>query len=253
MNRTLMLLTLSACSLFAGSLNAQKSASEECSIAVLDLAPLGIADAEAHIPKVITASLAKEVAARSGCKVLTQEEIAAVVDYEAQKKLCGNEEASCLAELGSAMGVERIVGGSLSKIGTTYTLQTRMVDIEKVEVQSRSELESEDASSLKKLVGQAASELLGQSSSTSVQTSKVEGQTNPLFFAGAGVAAAGVLVTTGGAIWHLLIEQTLADPTSLGDDKKSANEEFTLAAITTGSGVLLALTGGVLMFVGGLE
>ena len=234
-------------------MTAQESTPEECSIAVLELAPLGMTDAEAHIPKVITASLAKAVATRSGCKVLTQEEIAAVVDYEAQKKLCGNEGASCLAELGSAMGVERIVGGSLSKIGTTYTLQTRMVDIEKVEVQSRSELESEDASSLKKLAGQAASELLGLSSSESVQASEIESQTNPLFFAGAGIAAAGVLVAAGGGVWHYLIERTLADPNTLGTEKKSANEQFTFAALTTGSGILVALTGGVLMFVGGLE
>jgi hypothetical protein len=40
------------------------------------------------------------------------------------------DEASCLAQIGKLLGVQKMVGGSVGKVGNTYTVSLRMVDVE---------------------------------------------------------------------------------------------------------------------------
>jgi len=40
------------------------------------------------------------------------------------------DEASCLAQIGKLLGVQKMVGGSVGRVGNTYTVSLRMVDVE---------------------------------------------------------------------------------------------------------------------------
>lgn len=65
----------------------------------------------------------------AGVQVVTPEQIAALVGFERQKELmgCGEESASCLAELGNALGVDGLVTGSVGKFGGSYQLNLRVL------------------------------------------------------------------------------------------------------------------------------
>jgi hypothetical protein len=72
--------------------------------------------------------LAGEMRKAPGVSVLTDADIAAVLGLERQKQLLGCSDSSCLAELGGALGVDRLVHGSLGKVGESYLVHLASVD-----------------------------------------------------------------------------------------------------------------------------
>lgn len=53
-------------------------------------------------------------------KVFGRSEIEQLLEFESSKQLMGCEDESCLIELASAMNVERIVSGTVDKVGSAY-------------------------------------------------------------------------------------------------------------------------------------
>lgn len=65
---------------------------------------------------------------KGGLNVITPGDLSAVLGLERQKQLLGcSQEASCLAELGGAMGVEALVSGCVVKGSGGYTATVRAV------------------------------------------------------------------------------------------------------------------------------
>jgi hypothetical protein len=62
-----------------------------------------------------------------GLEVFPPANIAAVLGLERQKELLGCGDASCMAELASALGVDAILVGNLAKLGEVYQLDARLV------------------------------------------------------------------------------------------------------------------------------
>src|SRR5512139_1831938 len=96
---------------------ASSAAADKCKIVVLNLVGRGLADDEQEIPTILTDTLAGEVGAVSGCDVVSQTDIVAMLDYEQQKAVCTDGSDSCLAEVGQALGADRVVAGTVGKLG----------------------------------------------------------------------------------------------------------------------------------------
>lgn len=73
--------------------------------------------------------LATELSAQ-GVRVITPREIGAMIGIERQKQLLGCERdnaASCMTELGNALGADGVLLGDLGRLGTRYQLNLRVV------------------------------------------------------------------------------------------------------------------------------
>jgi hypothetical protein len=97
-------------------------------IAVLDLEAAGVPE-----PLVATLSLLLPNAIReanAGVEVISGAEIRSLIGFERQKVLLGcKENSNCIAEVGGALGAGELVSGSLGKVGKTYMLQLRRLDV----------------------------------------------------------------------------------------------------------------------------
>jgi TolB-like protein len=83
----------------------------------------------------LTEALSGEVRRRAGVEVVTQREIAAVLSLERQKTMlgCASDDA-CVAELGGALGCDRLVTGDMAKLGESFLLHLRLVETGKARV-----------------------------------------------------------------------------------------------------------------------
>jgi TolB-like protein len=82
----------------------------------------------------ITDALAAEVRRRSGAEVITRKELETVLSLEAQKEMLGCQSDACIAEIGGALGVERLVAGDLARLGESWLFHLKLVDTGKVKV-----------------------------------------------------------------------------------------------------------------------
>lgn len=113
-------------------------------VAILELTRAG--DVEPTMVTVISEALATELAHQGIYDVVTAADINALLGLERQKQLlgCGDDGASCMAELGSALGAKLILSGSLAKLGERYQLNLQSIDSGSAQVQGRASFLSKD-------------------------------------------------------------------------------------------------------------
>jgi hypothetical protein len=95
-------------------------------IAVLRLAPLG--DVEPSTVAVLTEALAGELRKRPGLSVMAESDISALLGMEKTKEMLGCTDAGCIAEVGGALGVDRIIHGSIGRVGTSLLVNLSSLD-----------------------------------------------------------------------------------------------------------------------------
>ena len=104
-------------------------------IVVWNLKPnAGVTEKEAATVSSIVTS---EIARVSKSTIISESEMRSVIDGEQIKMSCGAEDSSCIAEIGAAMGAPLSVSGTFSKMGDYWIITLQLVDVRKVEVQSR--------------------------------------------------------------------------------------------------------------------
>jgi hypothetical protein len=118
--------------LFALALLAQAPEPAQCRAAVLDLAPgEGVTPERAQsFSEVVTG----EVGQNLGCTVLSRAEIRQLVSFEVERQMSGCDTTSCLSEIGDALGVERLVIGTISKIESRTLVSLRLVNMKDMTV-----------------------------------------------------------------------------------------------------------------------
>ncbi len=95
-------------------------------IAVLDLSGEGVTKSEA---KTLTDRLRSRLVNTGAFIVLEREQMDEILSEQGfQQSGCVSDE--CLVEIGRMVGVQEMVGGSIGKIGQTYTLDLRIIDVE---------------------------------------------------------------------------------------------------------------------------
>jgi TolB-like protein len=237
----------------ASSLSAS---TEPCRVVVLDLKGVGLTTQAQQLLPLVTESMALEVANVSACKVISEADIKKLIELEADKQSCGTDTDSCMAEIGAALGAERVVAGNVALLGDRYLVQARLLDTQRSEVLVRVEESSNNQN--EPLLGaarNAARRLFGLEplpvDVAPAATSQVE--TKPissLLWAGAGIAVVGIVVGIAGALGAGIADAQLADAANTDKDAARSGGLVGLGAAGLGSVVALggiALTAIVMM------
>jgi hypothetical protein len=87
----------------------------------------------------LTEALAAEVRKKAGAEVITQREINTVLSLERQKAMMGCASDACMAELGGALGVERLVNGDIARVGESLMVHFRLVEVARVRVAAQAD------------------------------------------------------------------------------------------------------------------
>jgi hypothetical protein len=64
-----------------------------------------------------------------GSNVMGSKEVDAMLGYEQKKQMSGCTDTSCMVAIGGALGVDKILMGSLGKLGESYILSLKLLDI----------------------------------------------------------------------------------------------------------------------------
>ncbi len=98
----------------------------ENQIAVLDLDAIGVTQAESQT---LTDRLRSELVNTGAFTVIERGEMNEILTEQGfQQTGCTSD--ACAVEIGKLLNVQRIVAGSIGKIGAVYTVSLRMIDVE---------------------------------------------------------------------------------------------------------------------------
>jgi hypothetical protein len=96
-------------------------------VAVLDVQTTGL---DVALVTLLTEVLSAEVESlRFFDSVISGRDIATMMGFERQRDLLGCTDETCLAELGGALGVDRIVASHVGKLGKSYIVQIKLINI----------------------------------------------------------------------------------------------------------------------------
>ncbi|MFN7134190.1 MAG: hypothetical protein ACK4N5_19075, partial [Myxococcales bacterium] len=89
-----------------------------------------------HVPegtaRILTNIVGSEVTALREYDVISTVDISSMLGYEKQKQLLGCEEdTSCLAEIGGALGADYMLKTHVGKVGTRYHIQLRVYEMKR--------------------------------------------------------------------------------------------------------------------------
>ncbi len=94
--------------------------------------------ADTHLTDLLSEVALTEAGAMDRVDVIGRSDIDSMLGFEKQKQMLGcTEEASCVAEIGGALGVEYVIVGSLGRIGGLYRLDMKLVETSKGRVRAR--------------------------------------------------------------------------------------------------------------------
>ncbi len=107
----------------------------QISFAVFDLKPQGLSQETAGN---LTQVLAGELKQIEGASVIGRDDVASLLELESEKaRMDCATEMDCLAEIGGALGVDKLVVGTAGKLGESYLISLRLIDVNAGRVDSR--------------------------------------------------------------------------------------------------------------------
>jgi len=126
--------------LMAAAPSAASPTAPTCRAAVLDLVHGdGVTQERARaLTEVVTGEVGAHLLAdRGGCAVLSRAEIESLVRFEVERQVAGCDSDGCLAELGDALGVSKLVTGSVQKVDDDVVVSLRVIDMATMHVERR--------------------------------------------------------------------------------------------------------------------
>lgn len=106
----------------------------EAKVAVLDLKAIGPAK---EVAENLTQVVVVELKEFKGLSVISKDEIKSMLSFEQDKQLLGCDDASCLTEIGGALGVGYIVSGNVGKMENTFLLHLKLINIREASIENR--------------------------------------------------------------------------------------------------------------------
>jgi TolB-like protein len=195
---------------------------------------------------VLDEALATSVASSSLCDVITRQDIASMIGFEAERQACGGETSdSCLAEIGSALGVERIVAGSVARLGGAITVSARLMNLKAGKVERRAERTVTDAAQLRDATRAVGAELFGVVAATPASASS-----SGVVWAGAIAAGTGLAAAIGGGVLAVVADTQLAAPATSRAEKDGALTYGVGGLVVVAAGVVVGVVGGVVAVAG---
>jgi len=87
----------------------------------------------------LTEVVAGEFRRIPGLQIITEQEITALVGYDKQRSMFGCQDDSCLAQIGGALGADRIAFGTISKLGESWLATLKLMDVKKAKTLSQAD------------------------------------------------------------------------------------------------------------------
>lgn len=104
------------------------------------VARLHVSGADPAVAQNIETLLTDGIGAYPQFDVISFQEIQQMLAFEKQKQLAGCEsDASCLAEIGGALGVDKLITGNVGYLGETYIVSLQLTDVHTATVESRAQ------------------------------------------------------------------------------------------------------------------
>ncbi|MBN1962742.1 MAG: hypothetical protein JW841_17565 [Deltaproteobacteria bacterium] len=143
-------------------------------IAVLDIQGTGVPP---ELLPTLTDVLTVEIADIGLYKVIAGRDIQSMIGFERQKDMLGCTEAACLAEIGGALGVDRIIASHIGMIGSTYVVNIKLINIRSANTEGRAyETVKGEVDALINTVKKSARKLLGRGSKAAIAITGKEGE-----------------------------------------------------------------------------
>ena len=95
-------------------------------VALLPLNALGGVSKETA--QLLGDALAGELRRRPGVSVLTQSDVAALLGVERTRQMLGCADSGCMADLGGALGADRVIHGSIGRVGDSLVVNLSALD-----------------------------------------------------------------------------------------------------------------------------
>ena len=216
------------------------AAPDPCAIAILDF---DNGRAAPEIAKVLADALAVDLGERTHCRIITAADIRTMVDFESMKQNMGCSEGTCLAELGGALGVERVVTGDIETLSkTSVVINARLADVKTASVIGRANITSDRSTEATRAAApRVARALLGIP----------EEAPPPPPIAAIAVGSAGLVVGALSGIAVTVGELSLGTPGNGTADKDNALLASRLGTAGVVLGVVGVAVGAVLFAMGG--
>lgn len=96
-------------------------------VAVADLNAYALSSGEV---KTLTEVLQSTLVSTDYFSVLSRSDMKDVLEAQAFQSSSACDETACLVEMGHILSVQKIIGGTLGRVGSTYSLSLRFVDVE---------------------------------------------------------------------------------------------------------------------------
>lgn len=129
MSRMIMLLT------FLVAVPAMADEEELPKVAVLDIE--GTGEGITEILPILTEVLTSQVANLGKYEVVSGQDIEAMMGFEKQKDMVGCMDSACLAEIGGALGVDRLISSNIGKVGSTFVVNIKLMNIREAKTEGR--------------------------------------------------------------------------------------------------------------------
>ncbi|MBI5525755.1 MAG: hypothetical protein HY897_05430 [Deltaproteobacteria bacterium] len=84
---------------------------------------------EAKVSSIVTDMLLLEMSKMKDARVIGSKEVDAMLGYEQKKQMAGCTDTSCMVAIGGALGVDKILMGSVGKLGSSYTVNLKLINI----------------------------------------------------------------------------------------------------------------------------
>ncbi len=108
---------------------------EKISFAVLDLQAAGL---DPEIARSLTEVLSEGIKRVKGATVITSDDIKAMLQLEGQKEMLGcSGDSACIAEIGGALGVDKLIVGSVAKLEQSFVISLKLIDSGAIKVDNR--------------------------------------------------------------------------------------------------------------------
>jgi TolB-like protein len=129
-------------------------------LAFIELTPG--ADVSKEVAQAAGEQLVVALAETGKFDVITKGDVKAILGYEAQAQLLGCGEASCMVDLGGALGAAYLVSGSLARLGGQLQLVLSLIDVSKATVGRRVALPAAGDGALPQAAREAVQKLTGE-------------------------------------------------------------------------------------------
>lgn len=105
-------------------------------IVALDLEATG--GASKQLAAGLNPILVTELAKREGMSVISQSDVRALLELEADKQALGCDQASCMTDIAGSLGAELLATSTLSKVGADYVVAITLIQVDGAKVIRRS-------------------------------------------------------------------------------------------------------------------